>query len=224
MRVVIAEDSAILRAGLAQLLTLRGHEVSAQVADAAAAIAAVRQSAADRLPDAVVMDIRMPPTFTDEGIRAALELRAAYPKLGVLVFSQYVEARFAARLLEHGASGFGYLLKDRVADVSEFVDALSRVAAGGTALDPEIVTAMLNANADRALAALTPRELEVLGLMAEGRSNAAIGRALVVSDGAVEKHIGNVFSKLGLEPGADEHRRVVAVLRYLEQRRPGDTS
>ena len=218
MRVVIAEDSAILRAGLAQLLTLRGHEVSAQVADAAAAIAAVRDSGSEGLPDAVVMDIRMPPTFTDEGIRAALELRAAYPKLGVLVFSQYVEARFAARLLEHGASGFGYLLKDRVADVSEFVDALSRVAVGGTALDPEIVTAMLNANADRALAALTPREYEVLGLMAEGRSNAAIGRALVVSDGAVEKHIGNVFSKLGLEPGADEHRRVVAVLRYLERR------
>jgi DNA-binding NarL/FixJ family response regulator len=218
MRVVIAEDSAILRAGLAQLLTLRGHEVSAQVADAAAAIAAVRQSTAEGVPDAVVMDIRMPPTFTDEGIRAALELRAAYPKLGVLVFSQYVEARFAARLLEHGASGFGYLLKDRVADVSEFVDALSRVAAGGTALDPEIVTAMLSANADRALGSLTPREYEVLGLMAEGRSNAAIGRALVISDGAVEKHIGNVFSKLGLEPGADEHRRVVAVLRYLERR------
>ena len=218
MRVVIAEDSAILRAGLVQLLTLRGHEVSAQVADAAAAIAAVREQAPEGIPDAVVMDIRMPPTFTDEGIRAALELRAAYPKLGVLVFSQYVEARFAARLLEHGASGFGYLLKDRVADVSEFVDALSRVAAGGTALDPEIVTAMLSSNADRALASLTPRELEVLGLMAEGRSNAAIGRALVVSDGAVEKHIGNVFSKLGLEPGADEHRRVVAVLRYLERR------
>jgi DNA-binding NarL/FixJ family response regulator len=218
MRVVIAEDSAILRAGLAQLLTLRGHEVSAQVADAVAVIAVVRESVSDGFPDAVVMDIRMPPTFTDEGIRAALELRAAYPKLGVLVFSQYIEARFAARLLEHGASGFGYLLKDRVADVSEFVDALSRVAAGGTALDPEIVTAMLNANVDRALASLTPREYEVLGLMAEGRSNAAIGRALVVSDGAVEKHIGNVFSKLGLEPGADEHRRVVAVLRYLERR------
>ncbi|MBR7830322.1 response regulator transcription factor [Actinospica sp. MGRD01-02] len=218
MRVVIAEDSAILRAGLAQLLTLRGHEVSAQVADAAAAIAAVRECESDGVPDAVVMDIRLPPTFTDEGIRAALELRAAYPKLGVLVFSQYIEARFAARLLEHGASGFGYLLKDRVADVSEFVDALGRVAAGGTALDPEIVTAMLNANVDRALASLTPREYEVLGLMAEGRSNAAIGRALVVSDGAVEKHIGNVFSKLGLEPGADEHRRVVAVLRYLERR------
>ena len=214
MRIVIAEDSAILRAGLAQLLSLRGHEVAAQVSDAAAAVAAVRAD----LPDAVVLDIRMPPTFTDEGIRAALELRGQYPDLGILVFSQYVEAKFAARLLAHGARGFGYLLKDRVADVSEFVEALDRVAAGGTALDPEIVTAMLSANTDRAVASLTPREHEVLGLMAEGRSNAAIGRALVISDGAVEKHIGNVFSKLGLEPGADEHRRVVAVLRYLEQR------
>ena len=214
MRIVIAEDSAILRAGLAQLLSLRGHEVAAQVSDAAAAVAAVRED----LPDAVVLDIRMPPTFTDEGIRAALELRGQYPDLGILVFSQYVEAKFAARLLAHGARGFGYLLKDRVADVSEFVEALDRVAAGGTALDPEIVTAMLSANTDRAVASLTPREHEVLGLMAEGRSNAAIGRALVISDGAVEKHIGNVFSKLGLEPGADEHRRVVAVLRYLEQK------
>jgi DNA-binding NarL/FixJ family response regulator len=177
-------------------------------------VAAVREGA----PDAVVLDIRMPPTFTDEGIRVALELRARFPALGILVFSQYVEAKFAARLLEHGARGFGYLLKDRVADVSEFIDALDRVAAGGTALDPEIVTAMLSASTDRAVASLTPREHEVLGLMAEGRSNAAIGRALVISDGAVEKHIGNVFSKLGLEPGADEHRRVVAVLRYLEQR------
>ncbi|HEX4789226.1 MAG TPA: response regulator transcription factor [Actinospica sp.] len=214
MRIVIAEDSAILRAGLAQLLTLRGHEVAAQASDPAAAIAAVREQA----PDAVVLDIRMPPTFTDEGIRAALELRGQFPKLGILVFSQYVEARFAARLLEQGARGFGYLLKDRVADVSEFVEALERVAVGGTALDPEIVTAMLNASADRAVASLTPREHEVLGLMAEGRSNAAIGRALVISDGAVEKHIGNVFSKLGLEPGAEEHRRVVAVLRYLDRR------
>jgi len=215
MRIVIAEDSAILRAGLAQLLDLRGHQVAAQASDAADAIAAVREQEVD----AVVMDIRMPPTFTDEGIRAALELRGRFPRLGILVFSQYVEARFAARLLEHGAGGFGYLLKDRVADVSEFIDALERVAAGGTALDPEIVTAMLSANVDRAVASLTPREHEVLGLMAEGRSNAAIGRALVISDGAVEKHIGNVFSKLGLEPGADEHRRVVAVLRYLEQTR-----
>jgi len=217
MRIVIAEDSAILRAGLAQLLDLRGHRVLAQVADGAAAVAAVAEHTAEGV-DAVVMDIRMPPTFTDEGIRAALELRARYPGLGILVFSQYVEARFAQRLLEHGARGFGYLLKDRVADVSEFVEALERVAAGGTALDPEIVTAMLNANADRALASLTPREYEVLGLMAQGRSNAAIGRALVISDGAVEKHIGNVFGKLGLEPGVDEHRRVRAVLRYLDQR------
>ena len=217
MRIVIAEDSAILRAGLAQLLELHGHEVAGQLADGAAAVAAVHTAAAEPAGlNAVVMDIRMPPTFTDEGIRAALELRARHPDLGILVFSQYVEARFAQRLLEQGARGFGYLLKDRVADVSEFVEALDRVAAGGTALDPEIVTAMLNANADRALASLTPREFEVLGLMAQGRSNAAIGRSLVISDGAVEKHIGNVFSKLGLEPGADEHRRVVAVLRYLE--------
>lgn len=217
MRIVIAEDSAILRAGLAQLLDLRGHRVVGQVGDGAAAVAEVAAAGPGEI-DAVVMDIRMPPTYTDEGIRAALELRARHAGLGILVFSQYVEARFAQRLLEHGARGFGYLLKDRVADVSEFVEALERVAAGGTALDPEIVTAMLNANADRALASLTPREHEVLGLMAQGRSNAAIGRALVVSDGAVEKHIGNVFSKLGLEPGADEHRRVRAVLRYLEQR------
>jgi DNA-binding NarL/FixJ family response regulator len=217
MRIVIAEDSAILRAGLAQLLNLHGHEVAAQVADGAAAVAQVAAAGEGEI-DAVVMDIRMPPTFTDEGIRAALELRSRHSGLGILVFSQYVEARFAQQLLGQGARGFGYLLKDRVADVSEFVEALERVAAGGTALDPEIVTAMLNANADRALASLTPREHEVLGLMAQGRSNAGIGRALVISDGAVEKHIGNVFSKLGLEPGADEHRRVRAVLRYLERR------
>ena len=214
MRIIIAEDSAILRAGLVQLLKSRGQEVVAAVGDAEALLAAVDEHG----PDVAVVDIRLPPDHTDEGVRAAVELRRRYPDLGILMFSQYVEARFAARLLEQGASGFGYLLKDRVADVSEFVDALTRVAMGGTALDPEIVTAMLNANADRALASLTPREYEVLGLMAEGRSNAAIGRALVVSDGAVEKHIGNVFSKLGLEPGADEHRRVVAVLRYLEGR------
>jgi len=212
MRIVIAEDSAILRDGLTQLLTLRGHEVAAAVADGAALSAAVAQ----HRPDVVVADIRMPPSFTDEGIRAAKTLRAAHPDLGILVFSQYVEARYAATLLEDGARGIGYLLKDRVADVSEFVEALGRVAAGGTALDPEIVTALLNTNRGGGLAALTPREREVLGLMAQGRSNAAIGRALTVSDGAVEKHIGNVFAKLGLEPGADEHRRVAAVLKYLD--------
>ncbi|HEV2635205.1 MAG TPA: response regulator transcription factor [Actinocrinis sp.] len=212
MRIVIAEDSGILRHGLAELLTLRGHTVVAQVVDGTALLAAV----AEDLPDVVVADIRMPPTFTDEGIQAARTLRARYPDLGILVFSQYVEARYAATLLEGGARGIGYLLKDRVADVSEFVEALGRVAGGGTALDPEIVTALLNANRGDALAGLTPREREVLGLMAQGRSNAAIGRALTVSDGAVEKHIGNVFAKLGLESGTDEHRRVVAVLRYLD--------
>jgi len=212
MRIVIAEDSAILRDGLTQLLNLRGHEVAAAVADGAALLNAV----AEQRPDVVVADIRMPPSFTDEGIQAARTLRAAYPDLGILVFSQYVEARYAATLLENGARGIGYLLKDRVADVSEFVEALARVAAGGTALDPEIVAALLNSTRGDGLAGLTPREREVLGLMAQGRSNAAIGRALTVSDGAVEKHIGNVFAKLGLETGADEHRRVVAVLRYLD--------
>jgi DNA-binding NarL/FixJ family response regulator len=212
MRIVIAEDSGILRHGLTELLTLRGHEVAAQACDGAQLLSAV----AEHLPDVVVADIRMPPTFTDEGIQAARALRASYPRLGILVFSQYVEARYAATLLEGGARGIGYLLKDRVADVSEFVEALSRVAAGGTALDPEIVTALLNANRGNALAALTPREREVLGLMAQGLSNAAIGRGLTISDGAVEKHIGNVFAKLGLESGTDEHRRVVAVLRYLD--------
>ena len=212
MRIVIAEDSAILRDGLTQLLTLRGHDVAAAVADGTALLAAV----AEQRPDVVVADIRMPPSFTDEGIQAARALRAMHPDLGILVFSQYVEARYAATLLENGARGIGYLLKDRVADVSEFVEALGRVAAGGTALDPEIVAALLTRTRGDGLAGLTPREREVLSLMAQGRSNAAISRALTVSDGAVEKHIGNVFAKLGLETGADEHRRVVAVLRYLD--------
>jgi len=217
MRVVIAEDSAILRDGLTHLLTLRGHEVAAAVADGAALLEAAER----HRPDVVVADIRMPPTFTDEGIRAALALRERDPRIGVLVFSQYVESGFAAQLLGGGARGIGYLLKDRVADVSEFVEALGRVAAGGTALDPEIVTAMLRPHRDRGLASLTPRERDVLALMAEGRSNGAIARALTVSDGAVEKHIGNVFGKLGLTAesgGADEHRRVMAVLRYLRER------
>jgi DNA-binding NarL/FixJ family response regulator len=217
MRVVIAEDSAILRDGLTHLLTLRGNEVVAAVSDGDALL----EAAGEHHPDVVVADIRMPPTFTDEGIRAALALRSRAPDVGILVFSQYIEARYAAQLLGGGARGIGYLLKDRVADVSEFVDALGRVASGGTALDPEIVTAMLRPHGDRGLAALTPRELEVLALMAEGRSNGAIARALTVSDGAVEKHVGNVFGKLGLttESGsADEHRRVTAVLRYLRGR------
>jgi DNA-binding NarL/FixJ family response regulator len=214
MRVAIAEDSAILRNGLTQLLSLRGHEVVAQVADGPALLAAVETYE----PDVVVADIRMPPGFTDEGIRAARAIRAARPAIGILVFSQYVEAQFAAELLADGARGIGYLLKDRVADVSEFIDALGRVAAGGTALDPEIVTAMLRTRRSAEVRGLTPRERAVLSLMAQGRSNGAIARTLTVSEGAVEKHIGNIFGKLGLiaeAAAADDHRRVMAVLHYL---------
>jgi DNA-binding NarL/FixJ family response regulator len=164
-----------------------------------------------------VVDIRMPPTHTDEGLRAAVSLRKTHPGLGVLVFSQYVETRYAAQLLAGGAQGVGYLLKDRVAEVSDFVDALVRVAAGGTVLDPEVVTQLMGTSRrTAALAALTPREREVLGLMAEGRSNAAIAATLFLSAGAVEKHITSIFSKLGLSPSDADHRRVLAVLRYLE--------
>jgi len=212
LRVVIAEDAAIFREGLVRLLAERGHRVVAAVADGPALLAAV---AAHR-PDVAVVDIRMPPSHTDEGLRAALELRRAHPGTGVLVFSQYVETRYAARLLEGTAAGVGYLLKDRVADVREFVDALARVAAGGTALDPEVVGQLLGAsrNADD-LATLTPREREVLALMGEGRSNAGIAAALVLSVGVVEKHVASIFGKLRLPPAEGDNRRVLAVLRYL---------
>jgi DNA-binding NarL/FixJ family response regulator len=212
LRVVIAEDAALFREGLVRLLTERGHRVVAAVADGQALLDAV---AADR-PDVAVVDIRMPPTHTDEGLRAALELRRDHPGTGVLVFSQYIETRYAARLLEPNAAGVGYLLKDRVADVREFVDALARVAAGGTALDPEVVGQLLGAsrNADD-LATLNPREREVLALMAEGRSNAGIANALVVSVGVVEKHVASVFGKLRLPPDEGDNRRVLAVLRFL---------
>jgi DNA-binding NarL/FixJ family response regulator len=164
-----------------------------------------------------VIDIRMPPSFTDEGLRAAIALRRSHPDVGVLVFSQYVETRYAAELLSGSASGVGYLLKDRVADVREFIDALTRVAAGGTALDPEVVTQLMGASRrHEPLSRLTPREQEVLRLMAEGLSNAGIAAALVVSDGAVEKHIANIFAKLDLPPSDTDNRRVLAVLRYLE--------
>jgi DNA-binding NarL/FixJ family response regulator len=161
-----------------------------------------------------VVDIRMPPTYTDEGLRTAIELRRDHPDVGILLFSQYVETRFAAELLAGSPGGVGYLLKERVGDIDDFVDALHRVASGGTALDPEVVGHLLNAGR-RGVGALTPREREVLGLMAEGRTNAAIAKALVVSDRAVEKHIANIFTKLGLSPSGDDHRRVLAVLRYL---------
>jgi DNA-binding NarL/FixJ family response regulator len=213
MRVVIAEDSAVLREGLVQLLTDRGHEVCAAVTDAGSLVAAVRE----QQPDVAVVDIRMPPTHTDEGLRAALELRTDFPATGVLVFSQYIETRYAARLLEHNAAGVGYLLKDRVADVADFTAALERVAAGGTALDPEVVRQLLAARgAVSGLGTLTVREREVLALMAEGRSNTAIAAALVVTDGAVEKHVASIFGKLGLEKSSSDNRRVLAVLEYLK--------
>jgi DNA-binding NarL/FixJ family response regulator len=212
MRVVIAEDSAVLREGLAGLLGERGFEVVAAVADAAALRAAV---AAD-VPDVAVVDIRMPPTHTDEGLRAAIELRQRFPTLAVLVFSQYIETRYAAELLADRSDGVGYLLKDRVAHVGEFVAAVERVAGGGTALDPEVVTQLMAASRRTdGLGALTPREREVLALMAEGRSNAAIADALVVTPRAVEKHVGNIFTKLDLHESGTDHRRVLAVLRYL---------
>jgi DNA-binding NarL/FixJ family response regulator len=217
MRIVIAEDAAVVRAGLAEILADRGHEVVAAVGDAEALLAAV----AEHHPDVAVVDVRMPPGYTDEGLRAAIAIRRDHPGTGVLVFSQYIETRYAADLLGAaaggGAAGVGYLLKDRVADVGEFVGALSRVAAGGTALDPEIVTQLLGASRrSDGLAALTAREREVLALMAEGRSNSAIAGVLVVSERAIEKHVSNIFSKLGLPPSDADHRRVLAVLRYLQ--------
>ena len=216
MRIVIAEDSAVVRAGLAEILADRGHEVAAAVGDAEELRAAV----AMHRPDVTVVDVRMPPGYTDEGLRAATAIRREYPGTAVLVFSQYIETRHAADLLGAaggGAAGVGYLLKDRVVDVEEFVDALSRVAAGGTALDPQVVTQMLRVSRRaEGLAALTPRELDVLALMAEGRSNGGIAEVLVISERAVEKYVSNIFSKLGLAPSDADHRRVLAVLRYLE--------
>jgi DNA-binding NarL/FixJ family response regulator len=198
---------------LVQLLGNRGFVVTGAVSDPAA----LRKAVDDECPDVAVVDIRMPPTFTDEGLRAALELRRAYPKLGILLFSQYVETRYAAELLAGGAAGIGYLLKDRVADVSDFVEALVRVASGGTALDPEVVTQLVGSSRRTdSLSNLTAREREVLSLMAEGRTNAAIAATLVISEGAVEKHVANIFSKLDLPASPTDHRRVLAVLRYLD--------
>ena len=213
MRIVIAEDAGILRDGLVQLLTEHGHRVVAAVADAQALRAAVDE----HRPDVAIVDIRMPPTFTDEGIVAAIELRRAHPRTGILVFSQWVETRYATELLAGRADGVGYLLKDRVADVGEFVDALERIAAGGTALDPEVVTQLFGASRRTdTLDRLTTREREVLEAMAEGRSNAAIARQLVVTERAVEKHVTSIFTKLDLTRSDEDHRRVLAVLLYLQ--------
>ncbi|GAB7041861.1 MULTISPECIES: response regulator transcription factor [Catenuloplanes] len=212
MRVVIAEDAVLLREGLIRLLTEHGHEVVAAVDSGPALVDAV---AAHR-PDVSIVDVRMPPTHTDEGLRAAVEARGLVPGTPILVLSQYVEVSYADDLLADRAGAIGYLLKDRVAAVADFLDGLGRVAAGGTVLDPEVVAQLFaRRRRDDPLRELTPREREVLGLMAEGRSNTAIARKLVVSDGAVEKHVRNIFTKLQLPPDEEQHRRVRAVLTYL---------
>jgi DNA-binding NarL/FixJ family response regulator len=208
VRTVIAEDSVLLRTGLTKLLETTGFEVAAAVDDAAGLLAAVER----HRPELVIADVRMPPTFTDEGIRAALVVRRQWPEVAIMVLSQYVEERYAADLLSTSTTGVGYLLKDRVADVDVFLESLRRVAAGGTALDPEVVAQLL----DR----LTGRERQVLGLMAEGRSNAGIAEKLVVSESAVAKHINSIFTKLDLPASEGDHRRVLAVLRFLERASP----
>jgi DNA-binding NarL/FixJ family response regulator len=217
VRVVIAEDSALLREGIVALLREQGVDVVAQAEDGPGLLRIV----GGHKPDLAIVDVRLPPTFTDEGVRAALEARARFPGLGVLILSQYVEPVYTAELLDSGGEGgIGYLLKERVGDVKAFVGAVERVAAGGTALDREVVSELVRARASDgvggALSELTPREREVLGLMAEGRTNAAIARALVVTPGAVEKHISNIFSKLDLPASDDDHRRVLAVLTFLQ--------
>ncbi|MGX1975827.1 response regulator [Streptomyces kronopolitis] len=214
MRVVIAEDAAVLRELLVQMLTMRGHEVVASVADADALRAAV----AEHAPDIAVVDIRMPPTHTDDGLRAAIDIRERHPETGVLLFSQYIETKYATRLLAQGSEGVGYLLKERVANVAEFTDALERVAAGGTALDPEVITQLASASRrTEKLRALTDRERDVMKLMAEGRSNTAIAQQLHVSAGTVEKHVAAIFAKLDLPVSEDHNRRVLAVIRMLRQ-------
>lgn len=210
MRVVIAEDSVLLRDGLTRLFASRDIEVVAAVGDAATLLAAVGQ----HQPDLLVADVRMPPDFTDEGLRAALQVRQRWPRVGVLVLSQYVEERYATKLLAGHTSRIGYLLKDRIADVDEFVAAARRVAGGGTVLDPEVVSQLLVRRTDP-LDRLTPREHDVLALMAEGRSNAGIAATLVVSESAVAKHVNSIFTKLGLTAADSDHRRVLAVLRFL---------
>jgi DNA-binding NarL/FixJ family response regulator len=212
MRIVIVEDSVLLREGIVRLLGECDHDVVGQLGD----VAGLVEMVGALRPDLVVLDVRLPPTFTDEGIRAARAVRAAAPTQPIVVLSQYVEERYATDLLADGSEGLGYLLKERVADVGDFVDACVRVASGGTVLDPEVVAQLLARRQRGPLDSLTPREREVLGLMAEGRSNAGVAAQLVVSEGAVEKHISSIFAKLGLATSDTEHRRVLAVLQYVQ--------
>ena len=212
MRVVIAEDSGLLRAGIVRLVTDAGHQVIAEADDGPSFLRAIEEQP----PDVAIVDVRMPPGFRDEGLKAALEARRREPGLPVLVLSQYVEERYGRELLESGMEGTGYLLKDRVADVSEFVSALESVTSGGTVIDPEVVSQLLaRGRRNEGLASLTPREREVLALIAEGRTNGAIAKALFVTEGAVEKHVKSIFGKLGLSHDEADHRRVLAVLVYL---------
>ena len=212
MRVVIAEDSVLLREGLVRLLTEQGMEIVDAVGDPDALI----RSTTEHKPDISIVDVRMPPTFREEGLLAAIEIRKAVPGSPILVFSQYVEERYAAELMATGTNGVGYLLKDRIADVRDFVGAIRQVAAGGTVLDPEVVAQLVTRRRrDERIASLTQREKDVLSLMAQGRTNSAIADALFVSDGTVEKHIRGIFGKLGLDDSANDHRRVLAVLTYL---------
>jgi DNA-binding NarL/FixJ family response regulator len=215
VRIVIAEDSTLLRDGLTRMLADHGHEVVGAIDDAVGLTQLVEREDADL----VVLDVRMPPTHTDEGIRAALELRSQWPELPIVVLSQYVEENYASELLAGDLGGVGYVLKDRVTDVGRFVETVERVAQGGTAIDPEVVSQLLaRTRRQQPIADLSPREREVLGLMAEGRSNAAIAEKLVITQRAVEKHVKNIFQKLRLAPADSDHRRVLAVLRYLEAR------
>jgi DNA-binding NarL/FixJ family response regulator len=215
VRIVIAEDSALLRDGLARMLTDSGHEVVGAIDDAVGLKELVEREDAEL----VVLDVRMPPTHTDEGIRAALELRAQWPALPIVVLSQYVEENYASELLAGDLGGVGYVLKDRVTNVGQFLETVERVGGGGTAIDPEVVSQLLaRTRRQQPVAELTPREREVLGLMAEGRSNTAIAEKLVITQRAVEKHVKNIFQKLRLPPADTDHRRVLAVLRYLEAR------
>jgi len=211
VRVIVADDSVLLREGLVRLLAENGHEVVAAVGDGPSLVDAVRELR----PDASIVDVRMPPSHTDEGLRAAVAVRKEIPGAPILMLSQYVDVSYADDLLADRRGAIGYLLKDRVAEVSEFLDGLSRVADGGTVLDPEVVAQLVVRRGRAPLDALTVREREVLRLMAEGRSNAAIAKALVVTDGAVEKHVKNIFMKLDLPPDDEQHRRVLAVLTYL---------
>jgi DNA-binding NarL/FixJ family response regulator len=212
VRVVIAEDSVLLRAGLTRILADAGEEVVATVGSADELMTTVER----HQPDLAIVDVRMPPTHTDDGLRASIAIRARWPQVGILVLSQYVEERYATELLAGETRSVGYLLKDRVADINEFLAAVRRVGDGGTALDPEVVAQLLARSRRRdPLERLTPREREVLSLMAEGRTNPAIARALVVTDKAVEKHVSNIFAKLDLPPAEDDHRRVLAVLQYV---------